>query len=260
MAQGRVRHMLLKSMAAMLLLLGAETVATLHAGERASSGESDKSESKDSVPASIVQQFVNLSDDNPARREEARRKLMYLSRKDLPALQAVVKRRSPLSAADAEVLRDIVTQVYLAESYYANTADKGFLGVTFYTPAFDDDPGYDLECGGVEIAQRLPGTCSFRSLEDGDVILEVGEGPHRVKVIRWTDMTREIQNSRPGQTVVLTLFRRGRVVSVPIVLDAKPVGLDVSWAIDDFIARRRAEADAYWEESFEPLLEDHELR
>ena len=256
MTQGCGKRLFWKGAAAAILLLGARGVTVSNAGDLPGdvpAADSARQSAPDVSKPTIQRDFARLSDENPFVREEARQKLMSLSRKDLTTFRAVVKEHLPLDSAQAEVLRDIVTQVYLSEAYYPSDSTKGFLGVTSYT-AIDEDPVYDLECGGVEIAQRIPGTCSFRCLEDGDVVLAVGSPPFLVEVVRWSDMSREIQKCRAGQTVVLRVLRRGRIIQVPVVLDAVPVGLVGFGAISNFVAQRRTEADAYWDETFEPLL------
>lgn len=256
MTQGCVPQHPWKGIGLALFLSVAIWGCLLHADDAPSVGEAPKEAPRNPERRLIIRRyFFRLSDDDPDVREDARRGLMGLSRADLPVLRDIVKENLPLTPAEADALPDIVAQVYLAGSVYECASHIGFLGLTSDTPQ-NVDPPFDPECGGVEISHRIPGTCSYRSLEDGDVVLAVARSREWVLVTRWTDMSGEIQKCRAGDTVVIRVLRRGRIVDVPIVLDAKPMtstGGEIS--IGNFIAQRRADAEAYWEEQFEPLLE-----
>src|SRR5205085_1706101 len=115
-----------------------------------------------SVAKNVGAAFSGLSDNDPVVREAARRALLTMSRKDLPVLRDVVKRNVPLMPCEAEVLRDVVTHVYLAG---ANTpvedGSRGFVGVYFDA----DQETEELSVPGVEIRHRMPGCCAYRYLE-----------------------------------------------------------------------------------------------
>jgi hypothetical protein len=200
----------------------------------------------------IGEWFSGLSDDDPLVREEAMRKLLTMTRQDLPALREVVKERRPLMPGEADALRVIVTHVYLSEDPYDRNEQTGFVGVLF-----DEEQEYDeLPMGGVEVRRRLPGFCASRFLEDGDVILSVGDPPS--EILRSSQkMTQEIMRNSAGKRLTFLVLRRGRLMQIPVVLDAKPADLHPA-GVPIFMAERQATADQYWEAEFEALVEDGE--
>jgi hypothetical protein len=197
--------------------------------------------------------FAGLNGDSAAAREQARQILMQLRRADLDALRVVVRERLPLAPEEAEGLRDIVTHVFLSSDSYDMDASKGFLGVMSDEEQIQ---GFgEPQCGGVEIRRRLPGFCAYRCFEDGDVVLSVGNPPAVAELHSFTEMTLAVKSFSAGETVMFTLLRRGRVVRVPVVLDALPKDLQPAM-VPDFLANRNAEAVDYWEKNFEPLVGD----
>jgi hypothetical protein len=229
------------------LLLGTSLIVLLFSTSRAAPNPLPDAAASNGVR----RWFTELSDDNPSVRELARRKLLMLTRADLPGLREVVKERSPLMPAESEVLRDIVTQIYLAEDPYEGDNAHGFVGVMF-----DLEQDFeDLPTDGVEVRHRMPGFCASRWLEDGDVILSVGNSD----LIRSHEkMTDAVKSNSAGQSITFEILRCGRLIRVPVVLDARPIELmpGDSATIASFIAKRQESANTYWEENFQPLLED----
>ena len=204
----------------------------------------------DRIRQSIERSFDQLSDDHPDVRDGARRRLMLLSLKDLSVLREIVKARIPLLPSEAESLHDIVTQSYLSNDSYPTEAAHGFLGVLF---SLDQD-AFEPECGGVEIRYRVPGFCAYRCFEDGDIVMAIGDPQEELELHSSGQMTMAVQSHPAGQRVTFKVLRRGRLIHVSIVLDARPLGVNAANMVVDFSARRNAEAEGYWEENFEPLL------
>ena len=69
-------------------------------------------------------------------------------------------------------------------------------------------------------------------------------------------MTAAVQSYPAGQRVLFKVLRRGRLIRVPVVLDARPLGLTAASMVVDFSATRNEEAEAYWEENFQALVYD----
>jgi hypothetical protein len=69
----------------------------------------------------------------------------------------------------------------------------------------------------------------------------------------FCDVVRRI---RPGELVHFKVLRRGKIVRVPIRLDARPVdktgvAFEYDGRVRDLLVRRAAEAEAYWKRAFE---------
>jgi hypothetical protein len=201
---------------------------------------------------SISRLVSDLADARQDVRDAARQKLLALRRKDLTILRAVLQQRLPLSPAELEPLRDIIMHVYLSEESFVPDSSTGFVGVIFDNDQHDTG----LEGGGVEVRHRIPGFCGYRFLEDGDIILAIGMNPRALIEVRSCDeMISVIKQYSAGHTVLFRLVRRGRILTVPLVLDAKPAVLNGVEALAAFQAERSAQAEGYWDASFEPLFE-----
>jgi hypothetical protein len=202
-------------------------------------------------PSAMQRAFADLSDPHPAARESARMRLMGMTRADLPAFANLAKSNLPLSPAEIESLHDIVTQVYLFDSAHESDPTAGFLGV-----AFDGEQNFiEPECGGVEIRYRIPGFCSYRFFQDGDVVLSIFNSTGEYEFHGSDEMQEEIRRHPAGDRVMFRILRRGQVIKVAVVLGPRPLDASGSGSVIDFIARRRAEAEAYWDEMFEPMIE-----
>lgn len=191
--------------------------------------------------------FLGLSSGSPTVREDSRKQLIMLTRKDLPALRDVVRSRVPLLPCESQPLRDIVTHVYLSGADLApDDGGRGFVGVYFDL----EQDSIDLSVPGVEIRHRMPGCCAYRYLEDGDVVLAIGN--QTVHAPR--EMTSNVIQYSPGQTVTFEIFRRGKLIHVPVVLGTRPKELANAESIPEFLSQRLADANGYWDANFEPIL------
>ena len=232
-----------------LSLVGTSGMGTFAADQVSKAGASDSKSG--GIRQGMLRSFDQLSDDQPVVRDSARRRLMQLSRKELSTLREIVKARLPLLPSEADSLHEIVTQAYLSDDSYPTETTHGFLGVIW--------PDWDmaqLDCGGVEIRYRVPGFCAYRCFEDGDVVLAIGEPQDEQELHDSRQMTAAVQSYPAGQRVLFKVLRRGRLIRVPVVLDARPLGLTAASMVVDFSAVRNEEAEAYWEENFQALVYD----
>jgi len=205
----------------------------------------------------IRKHFNELADDDDGIRDAARNSLMGLSRDDMELLLAVVKERMPLEPAQRAALPDIVAHVYLSGATYLRDAARGFLGVRFNTVL---EAGDCLPPEGVEICGRLPGFVAFRMLQDGDLLcwIEADAANPRMALHTTEDVRARVMAHRPGDKMVFRVLRRGKMVSVAIILDAMPAQV-ATGVQDDFLEERNQEAARYWQEHFAPLLDNRVL-
>jgi hypothetical protein len=231
----------------------------------------------------MARAWADLAHRDPAVREAARVKLMGLSASDLPAFRKIVADSRPMAPAQVAVLREIVTQVFLAGQEYEPSGRDGFLGVRpgevnlnaakpggaavgpgdggiFIPPgqaAFPDDPDAVY---GVVIVERMPGFCGARMLQDGDVVLSLVERP-TVQFHGPTEFSLAVRTMGAGQTIHFQVLRQGRVVEVPITLDVRPREADMPIGapgspMEGLLNKRETAAREYWEQEFAPLLKE----
>ena len=223
----------------------------------------------------IAKWFADLAHPDAEVREAARVDLMGLKRKDLATLKRLVADGRPLAPAQAVVLRDVVSHVYLAGDEYPATPE-GFLGVslpiigTVYTNFLNLRPQAPFIPGlagqmpdpevveGVAIVRRMPGFAGARFLEDGDVLLGIEEHPG-VRLRDSRDLSSTVQAAGAGQTLHFQILRQGQVVRVPVKLDPRPRAANVpQMDMEDLLRQRSQAADEHWEQWFAPLLEKEE--
>src|SRR3954470_19614943 len=119
-------HLTLGSMIVTLLI----AAATVPAAHPPSHRPPPPPPQPSSPPPAIKQLLAQLAADNYLTRENARIALMGLKRSELTLLRDAVRQSMPLMPSQVTVLRDIVTQVYLAgDIYVADEDGRGFLGV-----------------------------------------------------------------------------------------------------------------------------------
>jgi hypothetical protein len=148
--------------------------------------------------------FADLANRDAKVRDQARYNLMGITRDDLATLRQLVQKNRPLAPSQAVALRDIVMQVYLAgETYQPFPGSSGFLGVVYQGTVSNlaPDPPDD-ELRGVVVINRMPGFCSFRALQDGDVIVGVVDDAGQEHPVRaQRDLGAAITSCRAGDTV-----------------------------------------------------------
>lgn len=204
-------------------------------------------------PAQMRAWLLGLADPSPEVREESRHQLMGLGRADLPVLRGEAERYRPLDRALLDILRDIVTHVYLAEDPYPREERHGFLGITL-----TQDPEEEDRKLQIVVASRMKGFAGYRFLRDGDVIIDIEEAPLPAQVAH-PRMLREIfiesiKARRPGQTVHLKVLRQGRELRIPVTLGARPRLDDRMDIVAELHNRRERAAQAFWAAEFEPRL------
>lgn len=207
--------------------------------------------------APLRQAFAELDDPDAAVRDAARLKLMGMRRKDLPAFRNLVRECTPLAPSQAAVLRQIVMQVFLAGEPYETTGGEGFLGVRMQTtsvrlPAADGAEQF-APAVGVVIVERYPGFTGARMFVDGDVVLGVVERPD-IRAMGTEEFQFIVRSVTPGTTIHFQVMRQGQIVRVPVAPDPRPFEAD--GLMQDLIYRRQRMAEAYWEDTFAPVLKE----
>jgi hypothetical protein len=222
-------------------------------------------------PSSRVERLlVELAHPEPAVREDAYTQLLMLDRDDLPALREAIAAARPLTPAQSAVLREVVTQAFLAgEPYAVDERLSGFLGLMQPTTESvvvfrEGEAGEAGDAGrvvhadgtrfqiGVPVGERLPGFCAYRALRSGDVILGLLDR-HRIALREWRELQNAVSQAGPGETVTFDVLRNGRKLQVRIRLDPRPRGAADIGLIED-LRRREERADQYWEANFAPLV------
>jgi hypothetical protein len=230
---------------------GSVGVIVMIAAALLSPGSSKAADNAPSTSANIRQWVTHLSSRVPSQREAAYRHLVGLPRDGLMILRDAIKDRSLSMAGQEDVLHEIVNQVFLSTESYEYDPLRGFMGVIFDVDQQDEVSPYE----GVEIRHVIPGLCASKYLEEGDIILSM-QIEKEIHPLRHALEMKGIVASLPaGQNVMLAVLRRGRMTSVEIVLGGTPVELNPTdpQAIR-FQAERQTEADASWDEHFEPLF------
>jgi hypothetical protein len=207
--------------------------------------------------------------------EAVRRELAGLPHSTLPILEAVVRQNLPLAPAQAAVLKEIVTQVFLSGEPYAASGRDGFLGVrlgvvTVTSSGGDElpkdpkdinpfDPAQALPpTTGVVIFERMPGFCGAQAFQEGDVVLGIAERTHR-PIRTPQEMKDSVQNFGAGQTVHFEVLRRGQIILVAVRLDPRPDAADVfngPVPMQPLLEERARRAAEYWDRTFAPLLKE----
>jgi len=234
-----------------------EKPATPPANAPAEKPAAGKDDDPRGAVASLRQSFAELDDADAAVREAARLKLMGMRRQDLASFQKLVQESQPLAPAQAAVLRQIVTHVYLAGEKYDTTNAEGFLGVKMQEtsvrlPAPDGADQF-APAVGVVIVERMPGFAGARMLLDGDVVLGVVERPD-VRTLGMYEFQMVVKSVTPGTTIHFQILRQGQVIRVPVAPDPRP--FDADGLMQDLIYRRQRKADEYWEKSFAQVLKE----
>ena len=233
--------------------------ATPQAAEKAQEAQPAPATVNEAPEVEAMRQwFADLDDADSSVREQARVKLMGMRRRDLPAFQKLIEDSRPLMPAQAAVLRQIVTHVYLAGEEYTTTGTEGFLGVRMQETSVRLPPGDGSDrfnpAVGVVIVERMPGFVGARMLLDGDVVLGVAERPD-VRLLGVNEFQMVVRQITPGTTVHFQVMRQGQVMRVPVTLDPRPFDPE-SFILQDLIYRRQQKADDYWNRSFGPLVKE----
>jgi hypothetical protein len=210
--------------------------------------------------------FDQLADADPKIRDKAKVDLMGITSNDLPALRQLVIDKQPISHMQSAALRDIVTHVYLSgKTYKANlgeTDSSGSVG-PFCLGIFWATPPSESARLGLCVDERLAGFPAYRFLRKGDIILGIYIDPKLSletlpnRETHNLDTLREAIDMNPGaQNVELDVLRCGETIRVALRMAPRPTDADVMLprGMANFNSIRLDDADAYWEENFEPLM------
>lgn len=239
---------------ALVLLLLLSTAGGAMAQRRPATAATQPTEASAQPQADIRVWLNQLADADEAVREQARVNLMGLSRDQLPQLRAAVEQSLPLVPSQRVALRDIVVHVYLTGETYEAEREQGFLGIRGVNAA--DTDGSDQ--GGLLVSETMPGFCAFRMLRSGDVILRVSEYPEIA--IREAQQLSQVLQRDAGRSIHLDVLRRGQVLRIAIKVDARPTSMDGEAGVNALLDLRSAKADAYWQETFAPLVQRQDAR
>ena len=205
--------------------------------------------------AQINQGLAALSSADAAQREDARVQLMGMPHEQLPVLHQILERLQPISPSAAASLHQIVLQVYLADEPYPCNRSNGFLGLRWGDSAgLQESPRL-----GVPVGLRLPGFPSFRLLRTGDLILGLLVVPtlplQQAPNVPTPDLgalQNAVSEAGSSHQIVLEVLRQGERVQLPVTLSPK---LSIPpEEVDAFADQRRTRAEAYWRETFMPLI------
>ncbi len=214
-------------------------------------------------PSTISKAFEELDQPEPAVRERARHQLMGLRRPELEPLREIVQKNRPLAPAQAAVLREIVVQVFLSDDPYPASDQDGFLGVMlepvrqdglFVPDELTGDPSGELG-PGVLVRECMPGFAGFRFLRAGDVVRGV-LGAQFAPTSTLAELKAAVRSTRPGQILPLQVLRQGQLVEVEVRVSARPREAVDEASMRLLQDRRMSEAEAYWQKSFAPLVEE----
>ncbi len=197
--------------------------------------------------------YARLADADPAVRQAAQQQLMRLTLTDLPTLREVAARHQP-TPAQVPALRQVVTGVVLASKPYDADQGRGFLGVSLGVVTLEQ--GRQL----VVVESRLPGFVGYRQLRDGDIFIAV-TAVQRIAIDSVTRLQQAILGQPAGTHLVVSVLRGGRLVDVPLTLDAVPQSPQEAAPnlapdpaqFQAMQAGRLKEAQQYWDEHFAPL-------
>lgn len=212
--------------------------------------------------ADISQWLSQLANTDPALREQARDRLLRLSRKDLPRLQQVLRQEPRLAPSQMIALRQIVQEVYLAGEPYDKETDAGvqhgFLGIMMdQDPGDVQQPNDNGQAPGIIVTYRFPGFCAARMLRNGDIIVASLNPDNTLDKVfnNVHDLQTVIGSADPGSPVRLLVLRQGQIIRVRVTLDCRPLDATPQGA-EPFCRERLDKFDEYWRETFVPLLKD----
>jgi hypothetical protein len=227
------------------------------------------------TPESLRSLVVALGDRDPAMREQARDKLMQLTRADLPAVAEAARGR-PLLPTQRSLLHDVVVHVYLTGKHDFTGDGSGYLGITSPNSVATIEgvqgievpevlPGNGEEADpestpptrrGVVVQTRVAGCDGYRVLEVGDVITAItrpdsGEknAGQLVRVTGFDQLRSTLANSRAGEWIVIRILRNGVEHEIRARLAPRPRDDNNGNPVNE-----TPEGEDYWKKTFERAL------
>ncbi len=252
------------------LLLAAATAAPAAAPATAPSSAPSSAPSTRRADPAVAAAFGRLADPDPAVRDAAREWLMGLPADALPALLEACRSAAPVAPPQAAVLHEVVCQAFLAADPYPATGsaddpqpgrDRTYIMGLLWTTA-QDLSAHRL---GVPVVDRWPGFPAGRFLREGDLILGVYGGPPDARTPpagpeaptpTVDDLVAAVRACPTMPAVGLSVLRAGRVVRVQVPLAPQPTATVDRFPgpTAAFLADRQARADAYWQDTFAPVV------
>jgi hypothetical protein len=205
---------------------------------------------------SLAALVADLDHPSSQRREAAFSALLALGRADLPALLAAVKSSRPLSQAAVSQLHSAAVHVYLSEEPYL-AGNSGYLGILLqpFRLMMSDTPVDGSERWAVTVVERRPGLAAFRYLQTADIILGVSDQP---PLTSRDDLANIIMKAGAGSRVTLKVLRQNRVMEIPVVLSARPLGIDGPGSQAELTEEGWLKAgESYWQENFAKVAGEH---
>ena len=177
-----------------------------------------------------------------------------------------------------------VTQMPGTSAVAVPDPDAGDAPAAAADPAAPGNPLAGQEWG-VPVGDRLPGFCAYGVLRTGDIILAI-VNPPRVrqpaaigideaqvdeaaqpqqpggdrlyKLRHWEEFTRAVKTFPAGRELTFEILRQGKVRRVAITLSPYPqvAAPALNAPVEPFLEARREKAEAYWEQTFAPLVDN----
>lgn len=95
---------------------------------------------------------------------------------------------------------------------------SGYLGVMVQDVAEADSQRYGLPLGAL-VLEVTAGTCAEKAgIQNSDIIVDIGG--HKITSIN--DLTRALRAFEGGEETVITVYRSGKEIALPAILDSKP--------------------------------------
>ncbi|HEX4054371.1 MAG TPA: hypothetical protein VHX86_08905 [Tepidisphaeraceae bacterium] len=198
--------------------------------------------------------ITQLASDDSQTRQGALDRLMDLNRQDLPALRAVAMAQSPLLPGQVALIRQVVTQVFLAGQPYDFATDpsmgRGFIGLSWEGELPIDSPQ------GVIIKERLPGFVGYRMLQPGDVLVKILREPLEpdIPLHQFEQFTNAVRPMQAGELLRLEILRYGKRMDISFQLDRRPLKANQEMAVmRQWLNDRAQAAEEYWTQQFSAI-------
>ena len=222
----------------------------------------------------MVTMLSQLGDGDPVVREWARQNLMGMEASNLPELHRAISTIAPLTPGASQLIRDIVSHVFLSDDAVNGNPNDGFMGIAMGEDQIHSEMDDNAELPmGVLVEGRLPGFASYQMLRNGDVILgfaseefredaaaEPAGKPQITRVRTGEEIKALIGALPPGRLVMLTVLRSGRRLDVAFKLGARPEELELKGVgYQIYRQEQQRKADSYWQDNFASLVDQVHL-
>ncbi len=211
----------------------------------------------------ITEQVVQLRSASPSDRTQARRQLMEIGYEQLPELRYVITHMSDLHPSQTDPVYDVVQHVFIRDRLMKLPRAKGaMLGISLQKSVMlreSVSTERSIYNFGVEFDLR-PGQIANRYLEEGDLILAVGQSPYLSATPSTTDLIDRISKCSAGQHLTLLIQRGPARMHVEIPLDPRFAEMDSSDSqFFSTYSQATEDAERYWNQYFANLFENDAL-